>query len=82
MDALKAAVDRAAANVVPFLDQGPDADRLVAERFWQNGLPRAYTEALMPEAEKVIKLLREGAFLASLSARFSAAANETEGEAS
>jgi hypothetical protein len=80
MDALKLAVVAAAANVAPFRDEGPGADPLVSERFGQNGLSGAYIKDLLPQAEKVVELLKEGAYIANLRARVSAAADKAESE--
>jgi len=66
LDALRVAISAAAANVAPFRDSGPGADPLVSRRFRESGLPTAYTEALLPQAQKVVKLLEQGEFIASL----------------
>jgi hypothetical protein len=65
LDALRMAISSAGANVAPFRDGGPGADPLVARRFRESGLPMTYTEALLPQARKVVKLLEQGEFIAS-----------------
>lgn len=81
LDALRMAISSAAANVAPFRDSGPGADPLVAKRFRESGLPTTYTEALIPQAGKVVKLLEQGEFIASFRSGASEAADdESEGE--
>jgi hypothetical protein len=81
LDALRRAISSASANIAPFRDSGPGGDPLVAKRFRESGLPMAYTEALLPQARKVVKLLEEGKFIASFrSGSSDAADDESEDE--
>jgi hypothetical protein len=81
LDALRRAISSAAANVAPFRDSGPGMDPLVAKRFRESGLPTTYTEALLPQARTVVKLLEQGEFIASFRSGASEEPDdESEGE--
>jgi hypothetical protein len=80
LDALRSAVSSASANVAPFRDSGPGADQLVARRFLESGLPTPYTEALLPQAQSVVKLLEQGEFIAGFRRGSSEMTDDDESE--
>jgi hypothetical protein len=80
LDALRSSISSSAANVAPFRDNGPGAEPLVATRFRESGLPTAYTEDLLPKAQKVVKLLEQGEFIAGLRSGASEVAADDESE--
>jgi hypothetical protein len=55
------AVSTAAANTAPFTQ-----DDKVGKRFREAGLPTEYTEALLPKARRVVKVLEQGEFIAEM----------------
>jgi hypothetical protein len=61
LDHLRNAVAVAAASTVVFTDEGSD----VAKAFKETGMPAAYTKALLKQAQRIVRVLQQGEFIAA-----------------
>lgn len=73
LDALRASLTTAAANIAPFLEKGE-----VRKRYLETGLPDAYTESVIEQAERVLSVLQRGQVIAEIRTGVSGADDEGE----
>lgn len=61
LDHLRNAIAVASASTVAFTDE----DSEVAKAFRETGMPAAYTKALLKQAQRIVRVLQQGEFIAS-----------------
>jgi hypothetical protein len=73
LEALRASLTTAAANIAPFLEKGE-----VRRRYLETGLPDAYAESVIGQAQRVLAVLQRGQVIAEMRTGVSGADDEGE----